>query len=44
AQKQLSEAEQAWSKFDGQPNSPDKIKAQQAFQKARARLQATKAN
>ena len=44
AQKQLSEAEQAWSKFEGQPNSADKIKAQQAFQKARARLQATKAN
>jgi F-type H+-transporting ATPase subunit epsilon len=44
AQKELSEAEQAWSKFDGQPSSADKIKAQQAFQKARARLQATKAN
>jgi F-type H+-transporting ATPase subunit epsilon len=44
AQKELSEAEQSWSKFDGQPSSADKIKAQQAFQKARARLQATKAN
>ena len=44
AQQDLSSAQQAWDSFDGKPNSPEKIKAQQAFQKARARLQATRAN
>ena len=44
AQKELSSAEQLWNSFEDKPNSPDKLKAQQAFQKARARLQATRAN
>ena len=44
AQQDLSSAQQAWDSFEGKPNSPDKLKAQQAFQKARARLQATRAN
>ncbi|MEB3176495.1 MAG: ATP synthase F1 subunit epsilon [Synechococcus sp.] len=44
AQQDLSSAQQTWDSFEGKPNSPDKLKAQQAFQKARARLQATRAN
>jgi F-type H+-transporting ATPase subunit epsilon len=43
AQQELDAAQQKASSFEGQPNSPDKLKAQQAYQKARARLQATRA-
>jgi F-type H+-transporting ATPase subunit epsilon len=43
AKQELDAAQQKASSFEGQPNSPDKLKAQQAYQKARARLQATRA-
>ena len=43
AQQELDAAQQQATSFEGKPNSPDKLKAQQAYQKARARLQATRA-
>ncbi len=44
AQSQLDAAQQKASGFEGQPNSPEKLLAQQELLKARARLQATRAN
>jgi F-type H+-transporting ATPase subunit epsilon len=44
AQSQLDTAQQKASGFEGQPNSPEKLLAQQELLKARARLQATRAN
>jgi F-type H+-transporting ATPase subunit epsilon len=43
AQLELDIAQQAVTSFEGKGNSPEKVKAQQSFQKARARLQATRA-
>ena len=43
AQQELDIAQQAVASFEGKGNSPEKVKAQQSFQKARARLQATRA-
>jgi F-type H+-transporting ATPase subunit epsilon len=43
AQQELDIAQQAVTSFEGKGNSPEKVKAQQSFQKARARLQATRA-
>ena len=43
AQQELDAAQQQATSFEVKPNSPDKLKAQQAYQKARARLQATRA-
>ena len=37
-------AQQAAQAFEGQPSSPDKVKAQQTLSQARARLQASKGN
>nr|AUG32129.1 ATP synthase subunit epsilon [Paulinella longichromatophora] len=42
AEKELDIASTAILKFDGLPTSPEKVKAQQALLRARARLQATK--
>jgi len=44
AQRQLEAAQQKASGFEGQPSSPEKLMAQQDLLKARARLQATRAN
>jgi len=41
AQKQFEAAQQALNAFEGQPSSPEKIKAQQALATARARLSAS---
>ena len=41
AESELELAKSAFSQLEGTPNSPDKIKAQQNLNKARARLQAT---
>jgi F-type H+-transporting ATPase subunit epsilon len=43
AESDFEAAQQAAAAFDGQPTSPDKMKAQQALAQARARLQASKA-
>ena len=43
ASKELDAATAALAKFEGQPTSTDKIKAQQELARARARVQATKA-
>ena len=43
ASKELDSATAAVAKFEGQPTSTDKIKAQQELARARARVQATKA-
>jgi F-type H+-transporting ATPase subunit epsilon len=43
AGKELDAATAAVAKFEGQPTSTDKIKAQQELARARARVQATKA-
>ena len=43
AGKELDAATAALAKFEGQPSSTDKIKAQQELARARARLQASKA-
>jgi F-type H+-transporting ATPase subunit epsilon len=43
ASKELDAATAAVAKFEGQPTSTDKIKAQQELARARARVQATKA-
>ena len=40
-QKELSEAEQEFNKLEGATNSPQKIKAQETLNKARAKFQAT---
>jgi F-type H+-transporting ATPase subunit epsilon len=42
AQQELEAAQQIANSFEGKPNSPEKIKAQQAYLKAKTRLQATK--
>ncbi len=42
AQSSFEAAQQAAASFEGQPASPDKVKAQQALAQARARLQASK--
>ena len=42
AQSAFEAAQQTAASFDGQPASPDKVKAQQALSQARARLQASK--
>ncbi|MCF8131974.1 MAG: F0F1 ATP synthase subunit epsilon [Synechococcus sp. Tobar2m-G35] len=44
AQRQLETAQQKAAGFEGQPSSTEKLLAQQELLKARARLQATKAN
>lgn len=41
-QLELEAAQQAAASFEGKPNSPEKFKANKAFQIAKARLQATK--
>ena len=41
-QQELEAAQLAAASFEGKPNSPEKLKANQAFQIAKARLQATK--
>ena len=43
ASKELDAATAAVAKFEGQPSSTDKIKAQQELARARARVQASKA-
>ena len=43
ASKELDTATAALAKFEGQPSSTDKIKAQQELARARARVQASKA-
>ena len=43
ASKELDAAAAAVAKFEGQPSSTDKIKAQQELARARARVQASKA-
>ena len=43
ANKELEAATAAAAPFEGQPASTDKVKAQQALARARARMQATKA-
>ena len=43
ASKELDAATAALAKFEGQPSSTDKIKAQQELARARARMQASKA-
>ncbi|NCU90408.1 MAG: F0F1 ATP synthase subunit epsilon [Synechococcaceae bacterium WB7_1B_046] len=40
-QQELEAAQLAAASFEGKPNSPEKLKANQAFQIAKARLQAT---
>jgi len=42
AQSAFEAAQQAAAAFDGQPASPEKVKAQQTLSQARARLQASK--
>ena len=42
AASEFEAAQQAAAGFDGQPSSPEKLKAQQALGRARARLQASK--
>lgn len=42
AAKEFETAQQAAAGFEGQPTSPDKVKAQQALARARARLQASR--
>ena len=42
AQTAFEAAQQTAASFDGQPASPEKVKAQQALSQARARLQASK--
>ncbi len=42
AQAAFESAQQTATSFEGQPSSPDKVKAQQALSQARARLQASK--
>ena len=44
AQSELDTAQQKAAGFEGQPSSPEKLLAQQELLKARARLQATRAN
>ena len=44
AEKELEKAKTEVGKLEGEKSSPDKIKAQQNLNKARARLQATKAS
>ena len=43
AEANFDKAREAAAGFEGQPSSPEKVKAQQALSQARARLQATKA-
>ena len=42
AESDLSEARNALTKLDGEPSTPEKLKAQQLLQRARARAQASK--
>lgn len=42
AQASFESAQQAAAAFDGQPSSPEKVKAQRALDQARARVQASK--
>ena len=42
AEKELEAAQQAFNSFDGQPASPEKVKAEQALSRARARLSASR--
>jgi F-type H+-transporting ATPase subunit epsilon len=42
AEKEFEAAQQAAAGFEGQPTSPEKLKAQQALAQARARLQAAR--
>jgi F-type H+-transporting ATPase subunit epsilon len=42
AQQELDEAQQAVAAMEGQPPSPEKVKAQQRLGRARARLQASR--
>jgi F-type H+-transporting ATPase subunit epsilon len=42
AESDLSAARTAVTKLEGQPSSPEKVKAQQLFERARARAQASK--
>jgi F-type H+-transporting ATPase subunit epsilon len=44
AQQELEAAQQSFQALEGQPPSPDKVKAQQRLGRARARLQASRAN
>tara|TARA_Y100001968_G_scaffold333804_1_gene399674 strand:+ start:8324 stop:8731 length:408 start_codon:yes stop_codon:yes gene_type:complete len=44
AEKELEEAKSSFNKFEGQPSSTEKIKAQKQLNRARARLQATQNN
>ena len=41
-EKELEQAESELNKLEGEANSPDKIKAQETFAKARAKFQASK--
>ena len=43
AEASFEAAQQAAAAFEGQPSSPDKVKAQQVLAQARARVQASKA-
>ena len=43
AERELEAAQQAAAALEGQPDSTEKVKAQQALSRARARFQATKA-
>ncbi|MEB3351409.1 MAG: ATP synthase F1 subunit epsilon [Cyanobacteriota bacterium] len=43
AEKELEQAQQTAASFDGQPTSPDKLKAEQSLARARARLAASRA-
>ncbi|MEB3200074.1 MAG: ATP synthase F1 subunit epsilon [Synechococcaceae cyanobacterium] len=42
AAQELDKAQQAVAGFEGQPNSPDKVKAQMALSRARARVSAAR--
>ena len=42
AERELEEAKNKFTKLENEPTSPEKVKAQEALNKARARLQATK--
>ena len=42
AEKEFEQARQAFDAFDGQPSSPEKIKAEQALARSRARLSASR--
>jgi F-type H+-transporting ATPase subunit epsilon len=44
AERDLEQAQQAAAGFEGQPSSPEKLKAEQNLARARARLAASRAN